>query len=244
MVEARDQVRAGLLPRVHHAPVAGAAPDVRRVAGHFGDRPHRSCSAGIRADAGADSRSRCSSSTFACPVRSSRNGTLWLLSGFLLMNLLVLLEVADRLSLKRDLEVAREIQQRDAARGHVVRARRRGVRLDEAGQHRRRRLLRHPAATRWHRARRARRRRRQGQPRGAADGAAARHPPHARRRRPAAAGARASVSTCRSSRHAPGVAIHHACSSPRYDRQPDVSSSSTPARHLRCCAGKMERSNG
>jgi serine phosphatase RsbU (regulator of sigma subunit) len=39
------------------------------------------------------------------------DGTMWLLSGFLLMNLLVLLEVADRLSLKRDLEVAREIQQ-------------------------------------------------------------------------------------------------------------------------------------
>ena len=39
------------------------------------------------------------------------DGTLWLLGGFLLMNLLVLLEVADRLSLKRDLEVAREIQQ-------------------------------------------------------------------------------------------------------------------------------------
>src|SRR3982751_3808144 len=38
------------------------------------------------------------------------NGTIWLLFGFLLMNLLVLLEVADRLSLKRDLEVAREIQ--------------------------------------------------------------------------------------------------------------------------------------
>lgn len=38
-------------------------------------------------------------------------GTLPLLVGFLLMNLLVLLEVADRLSLKRDLEVAREIQQ-------------------------------------------------------------------------------------------------------------------------------------
>src|SRR5262245_28932303 len=38
-------------------------------------------------------------------------GTLALLIGFLLMNLLVLLEVADRLSLKRDLEVAREIQQ-------------------------------------------------------------------------------------------------------------------------------------
>jgi serine phosphatase RsbU (regulator of sigma subunit) len=39
------------------------------------------------------------------------DGTAWLLVGFLLMNLLVLLEVADRLSLKRDLEVAREIQQ-------------------------------------------------------------------------------------------------------------------------------------
>ena len=38
-------------------------------------------------------------------------GTVWLLVGFLAMNLLVLLEVADRLSLKRDLEVAREIQQ-------------------------------------------------------------------------------------------------------------------------------------
>ena len=36
--------------------------------------------------------------------------TFWLLCGFLLVNLLVLLEVADRLSLKNDLEVAREIQ--------------------------------------------------------------------------------------------------------------------------------------
>ena len=38
-------------------------------------------------------------------------GTLWMLTGFLLVNLLVLLEVADRLSLKNDLEIAREIQQ-------------------------------------------------------------------------------------------------------------------------------------
>src|SRR2546427_8852467 len=38
-------------------------------------------------------------------------GTLWLLAGFLLLNLLVLLEVADRLSLKNDLEIARQIQQ-------------------------------------------------------------------------------------------------------------------------------------
>jgi len=44
------------------------------------------------------------------PAPLFANGTLWLLTGFLLLNLLVLLEVADRLSLKRDLEVAREIQ--------------------------------------------------------------------------------------------------------------------------------------
>src|SRR5688500_16947871 len=39
------------------------------------------------------------------------DGTLWLVTGFLMLNLLVLLEVADRLSLKNDLEIAREIQQ-------------------------------------------------------------------------------------------------------------------------------------
>jgi sigma-B regulation protein RsbU (phosphoserine phosphatase) len=39
------------------------------------------------------------------------NGTFALFTAFLLMNLLVLLEVADRLSLKNDLEIAREIQQ-------------------------------------------------------------------------------------------------------------------------------------
>ena len=38
------------------------------------------------------------------------DGTGWLTIGFVLVNLLVLLEVADRLSLKNDLEVAREIQ--------------------------------------------------------------------------------------------------------------------------------------
>ncbi|MEZ5286979.1 MAG: hypothetical protein R2712_19670 [Vicinamibacterales bacterium] len=47
---------------------------------------------------------------FGIPAPLFSNGTLWLLTGFLLLNLLVLLEVADRLSLKRDLEVAREIQ--------------------------------------------------------------------------------------------------------------------------------------
>jgi len=40
-----------------------------------------------------------------------RSGTWSLLLAFVLMNLLVLLEVADRLSLKNDLEIARDIQQ-------------------------------------------------------------------------------------------------------------------------------------
>jgi phosphoserine phosphatase RsbU/P len=45
------------------------------------------------------------------------DGTLWMLTAFLLVNLLVLLEVADRLSLKNDLEIAREIQQAMLPRG-------------------------------------------------------------------------------------------------------------------------------
>ncbi len=45
------------------------------------------------------------------PVPSWASGTEALALGFLLMNLLVLLEVADRLTLKNDLEIAREIQQ-------------------------------------------------------------------------------------------------------------------------------------
>jgi phosphoserine phosphatase RsbU/P len=48
---------------------------------------------------------------FLIPHPAFAPGTLWLLTGFLLVNLLVLLEVADRLSLKNDLEIAREIQQ-------------------------------------------------------------------------------------------------------------------------------------
>jgi phosphoserine phosphatase RsbU/P len=38
------------------------------------------------------------------------DGTIWLFAGFVLANLLILMEVADRLSLKSDLEVARDIQ--------------------------------------------------------------------------------------------------------------------------------------
>jgi len=47
---------------------------------------------------------------FLIPHPAFAPGTLWLLIGFLMLNLLVLLEVADRLSLKNDLEIAREIQ--------------------------------------------------------------------------------------------------------------------------------------
>jgi phosphoserine phosphatase RsbU/P len=48
---------------------------------------------------------------FLVPHPVFATGTVWLLVGFLLVNLLVMLEVADRLSLKNDLEIAREIQQ-------------------------------------------------------------------------------------------------------------------------------------
>lgn len=49
--------------------------------------------------------------TFILPGLAFPEGTGSLIVAFLLMNLLVLLEVADRLSLKNDLEIAREIQQ-------------------------------------------------------------------------------------------------------------------------------------
>lgn len=45
------------------------------------------------------------------PAPAWAPGTTWLAGGFLVLNLLILLEVADRLTLKKDLEVAREIQQ-------------------------------------------------------------------------------------------------------------------------------------
>jgi sigma-B regulation protein RsbU (phosphoserine phosphatase) len=47
----------------------------------------------------------------AYPLPNWRDGTLFLVAGFVLLNLLVIMEVADRLSLKHDLNVAREIQQ-------------------------------------------------------------------------------------------------------------------------------------
>ena len=61
---------------------------------------------------------------FGVPGPVWTDGTFWLFTGFVLVNLLVLLEVADRLSLKHDLEIAREIQlamlPRDAFTGRGI----------------------------------------------------------------------------------------------------------------------------
>jgi sigma-B regulation protein RsbU (phosphoserine phosphatase) len=46
----------------------------------------------------------------AYPMPAWRDGTFMVVAGFVLLNLLVIMEVADRLSLKHDLNVAREIQ--------------------------------------------------------------------------------------------------------------------------------------
>src|SRR5262245_31574905 len=46
----------------------------------------------------------------ALPLPRWENGTVWLVLSFIALNLLVLMEVADRLSLKSDLEIARDIQ--------------------------------------------------------------------------------------------------------------------------------------
>ena len=103
--------------------------------------------------------SSCFADSISCPSRSARRssrlvscipiwapGTFALMLGFLLVNLLVLLEVADRLSLKGELEVAREIQLAMLPRGTYAAARHRDLRHDAAGQHRRRRFLRRAAA--------------------------------------------------------------------------------------------------
>ena len=44
------------------------------------------------------------------PLPNWVDGTVWLIVGFVAINLLILMEVADRLSLKGDLEIARDIQ--------------------------------------------------------------------------------------------------------------------------------------
>jgi serine phosphatase RsbU (regulator of sigma subunit) len=48
--------------------------------------------------------------TIRLPLPQWESGAMWLLIGFIAVNLLVLMEVADRLTLKSDLEIARDIQ--------------------------------------------------------------------------------------------------------------------------------------
>ena len=102
----------------------------------------------------------------------------------------------------------------DAAARPLLERRPRGLRRDAPGQHRRRRLLRHPAPARRPRGRRAGRRRRQGQPGGAADGPAARHAAHAARRGPRRRRRSSSASTSRSRATRPRRASSRCCSSP------------------------------
>ena len=92
---------------------------------------------------------RCRSCSFRsrshCRCRSGWTARSGCSSGFAALNLLILMEVADRLSLKSDLEIARDIQLAMLPGACADRRRRAHLRRDAAGQHRRRRLLRHPA---------------------------------------------------------------------------------------------------
>ena len=99
-----------VLPGVHDAAVAGAPRDLRRRARRWRSIGLLKLFRGFGVVRGAD-RSPFVVNVRRARARCSADGTFWLLVGFLLMNLLVLLEVADRLSLKSDLEVARDIQQ-------------------------------------------------------------------------------------------------------------------------------------
>ena len=54
---------------------------------------------------------------FILPHPAFAPGTMWLLTGFFLVNFLVFVELADRLTLKNDLEIARGIQQAMLPRG-------------------------------------------------------------------------------------------------------------------------------
>lgn len=54
---------------------------------------------------------------FVVPHPAFAPGTMWVVTGFLLVNFLVFVEVADRLTLKNDLEIARGIQQAMLPRG-------------------------------------------------------------------------------------------------------------------------------
>ena len=208
--------RAAVLHGLHDAAVAGAPRALRRRAAS------RRSSACCKLFAGVGSVAAAGRSTLPLPLPIWQDGTLFLCTGFVLLNLLIMLEVADRLSLKHDLNVARDIQLAMLPQGTYRRARPRGARRDAAGEHGRRRLLRHAPARRRPADRRARRRRRQGQPGGAADGAAARDAAHAGRRgaraRPAARAAERAGAAARAA-----LALRHAVSRRARARRPACS---------------------
>ena len=112
------RARPAAVPGVHAQADAGAPRALRHRAGR---QPRSGWSSCFRA--------------FTCSsfrTRRSRPARCGCSTGFLLVNLLVLLEVADRLSLKNDLEIAREIQQAMLPRAAFQRAGRRSVRHDPA----------------------------------------------------------------------------------------------------------------
>ena len=213
-----DRPRAAVLLGVHAAAVARPPRHLRRR------RCCCACSASSSSSAGsAPRRSRSCSvpcrSTSSLPLPRWAPGATSLFVGFLLVNLLVLLEVADRLSLKNDLEIARDIQY-----AMLPQAKYDSPSFEAFG-------LTRPANTVGGdfydvlplpgrpRRRHARRRVGQGQPRGAADGAAARDVPHARGRRASRRprSPRGSTSRCAATR--PPRASSR-CSSPPATRRP------------------------
>ena len=148
LAPARRQVPAGILPRVHDAAVAGAPHDLRRGAGVLGHRPAAAVRR-LRRHAvpmpialffvrigvpGPDLRQRHGLAAHRVPADEPAGAAR---SG------------GSAVAQARSRSGARD-PAGDAARRHVVGPGRRGVRADQAGQHRRRRLLRHPAAARRH----------------------------------------------------------------------------------------------
>ncbi len=100
---ARVEPRPAVLPGLHAAAVAGAPRALR-------DRAHLQRARAAEAVFGLRLLPSGPLVFFPLPLPIWHDGTLLLCIGFVLLNLLIVLEVADRLSLKHDLNVARDIQ--------------------------------------------------------------------------------------------------------------------------------------
>ena len=174
------------LCRLHTEAAAGAARALRRRAGDRAARRHPVVSR-LRDRFGSRSGRRSSRIALLLPVWA--DGTFALLLSLVLVNLLVLLEVAERLSLKGELEVAREIQLALLPRGTYTAAD-----IEISGFTKPANTVGGdfydvlPQADGRHRLD-ARQRRGEGKSRRVADGAVARGAPHLGRRAHAAGGA-------------------------------------------------------